>query len=84
MALYWILLLGQTIGDAKILSHVIPLFRRLVDSGLDEKPPSKILVSTLLGVTIIQVLLAGSALVRNASAAPHFTFWTPNSVYIPA
>src|SRR6516225_570113 len=55
MALYWILLLGQTIGDAKILSHVIPLFRRLVNSGLDAKPPSKILVSTLLGVTIIQV-----------------------------
>ena len=26
MALYWILLLGQTIGDAKIFSHVIPLF----------------------------------------------------------
>jgi hypothetical protein len=55
MALYWILLLGQTIGDAKILSHVIPLFRRLVNSGLDEKPSSKILVSALLGVTIIQV-----------------------------
>jgi hypothetical protein len=54
-ALYWILFLGQTIGDGTILSHLIPLFRQLVTSGLVEKAPPKILVLALLGVTIIQV-----------------------------
>jgi hypothetical protein len=55
IALYWILILGQTIGDATILSHLIPLFRRLVTSGLDGKTSPKILVFAALGVTIIQV-----------------------------
>jgi len=55
IGLYWILFLGQTIGDATILSHVIPLSRRLVTSGLYEKAPPKILVFGALGVTIIQV-----------------------------
>ena len=53
--LYWILFLGQTIGDATILSHLIPLFRRLVTSGLHEKTPPKIMVFAALGVTTIQV-----------------------------
>jgi hypothetical protein len=55
IARYWFLFLGQTIGDAMILSHLIPLFRRLVTSGLDEKTPPTILVFAALGVTIIQV-----------------------------
>jgi hypothetical protein len=55
IAIYWFLFLGQTVGDATILSHLIPLFRRLVTSGLDEKAPPTILVFAALGVTIIQV-----------------------------
>jgi hypothetical protein len=55
IGLYWILFLGQTIGDATILSHVIPISRRLVTSGLYEKAPQKILVFGAFGVTIIQV-----------------------------
>jgi hypothetical protein len=55
IALYWILFLGQTIGDATILSHLISIFRRLVTSGLDEKPPATILVVATLGVIIMQV-----------------------------
>ena len=55
IALYWILFLGQTIGDATILSHLIPIFRRLVTSGLDEKPSTNILVLATLGVIIMQV-----------------------------
>jgi hypothetical protein len=55
IALYWILFLGQAIGDTTILSHLIPLFRRLVTSGLYEKTPPKILVFAALGVIIIQV-----------------------------
>jgi len=55
IALYWILFLGQTIGDATILSHLIPIFRRLVTSGLDEKPSTNILALATLGVIIMQV-----------------------------
>ena len=55
IALYWILFLGQIIGDATIVSHLVPLFRRLVTSGLDEKPSPKTFVFAALGVTIIQV-----------------------------
>ena len=55
IALYWILFLGQTIGDATILSHLIPLFRQLVTSGLHQKTPPEILVFAALGVIIIQV-----------------------------
>ena len=55
IALYWILFLGQTIGDTTILSHLIPLFRQLVTSGLHEKTPPKIQVFATLGVIIIQV-----------------------------
>jgi len=55
IGLYWILFLGQTIGGATILSHIIPLSRRLVTSGLYEKAPPKILVFGALGATIIQV-----------------------------
>ena len=55
IALYWILFLGQTIGDTTILSHLIPLFRQLVTSGLHEKTPPKILVFATLGVIMIQV-----------------------------
>ena len=53
--LYWILFLGQTIGDATILSHAIPIFRRLVSSELYEKTPPRILVFGVLGVILIQV-----------------------------
>jgi hypothetical protein len=38
-----------------ILSHLIPLFRRLVTSGHYEKMPPKIFVFAALGVIIIQV-----------------------------
>jgi hypothetical protein len=55
IALYLILFLGQTIGNATILSHLIPVFRQLVTSGLHEKTPSEILVFAALGVIIIQV-----------------------------
>jgi hypothetical protein len=55
IALYWFLFVGQTIGDATILSHLIPIFRQLVTTGLDEKLPPKILVFAALGVTITQV-----------------------------
>jgi hypothetical protein len=55
IALYWILFLGQTIGDAAILSLLIPLFRRLVTSGHYEKIPPEIFVFAALGVIIIQV-----------------------------
>ena len=48
IALYWILFLGQTIGNVAILSHLIPLFRRLVTSGHYEKIPSKIFVLAAL------------------------------------
>jgi hypothetical protein len=54
-ARYWILFLGQTIGDGMILSHLIPLFRRLVISGIVEKTPPKILALAALGITLIQV-----------------------------
>ena len=40
IASYWILLLGQTIGDATILSHLIPLYRQFINSGLAEKTPT--------------------------------------------
>ena len=53
IALHWILFLGQTIGDATILYHLVPLFRRLISSGLDEKTSPKIVVFAMLGVTII-------------------------------
>jgi hypothetical protein len=46
---------SQTIGDATILSHAIPIFRRLIASELYEKTPPKILVFGVLGVTLIQV-----------------------------
>jgi hypothetical protein len=55
IALYWILFLGQTIGDWTILSHLIPLFRRLVSTGIVEKTPPKIIVLAVVGVTMIQV-----------------------------
>ena len=55
IATYWILFLGQTVGDLTILSHLIPLLRRLFTSGLHEKAPSKIFVYAALGVTLIQV-----------------------------
>jgi drug/metabolite transporter (DMT)-like permease len=55
IALYWFLFLGQTAGDATILSQLIPLFRRLVTSGLDEKASPKILIFAALGVAIVQV-----------------------------
>src|SRR5271166_2055908 len=55
IGLYWILFLGQTIGDGTILSHLIPIFRRLVTSGLDEKPSTKILALATLGLIIMQV-----------------------------
>ena len=55
IGLYWILFLGQTIGDATILSHAIPIFRRLVSSELYEKTPPRILVFGVLGVILIQV-----------------------------
>ena len=55
IGLYWILFLGQTLGDATILSHAIPIFRRLVSSELYEKTPPRILVFGVLGVILIQV-----------------------------
>jgi hypothetical protein len=55
LPLYWTLFLGQTVGDAAILSHLIPLFRRLVISGHYEKMPPKLFVFAALGVIIIQV-----------------------------
>jgi hypothetical protein len=55
IALYWILFLGRAIGDGTILSHLIPLFRRLVTSGVLEKVSPKILIFAVLGVTLIQV-----------------------------
>jgi hypothetical protein len=55
IALYWILFLGQTIGDWTILSHLIPLFRRLVTSGIAEKAPPKIIAVALFAVTMIQI-----------------------------
>jgi len=55
IALYWILFLGQTIGDATLLYHIIPLYRQLITSGLNEKPPTQILVLVTLGVFVTQV-----------------------------
>ena len=55
IALHWILFLGQTIGDATILSQLIPLLRELITSGLGEKMPPEINVLVVLAVTIIQV-----------------------------
>ena len=55
IALHWILFLGQTIGDATILSHLIPLLRELITSGFGEKMPPEINVLVVLAVTIIQV-----------------------------
>jgi hypothetical protein len=54
-AVYWILFLGQTTGDGTILSHLIPLFRQLVTSGVVEKASPKILILAVLGVILIQV-----------------------------
>jgi hypothetical protein len=55
IAFYWILFLGQTIGDATILSHLIPLYRRFINSGLAEKTPTSTLVFVTLGVIMVQV-----------------------------
>jgi hypothetical protein len=55
IGLFWILFLGQTIGDAVILSRLIPLFRRLVTSGHYEKMPPKTFIFAVLAVIIIQV-----------------------------
>ena len=55
IATYWILFLGQTVGDLTILYHLIPLLRRLFTSGLEQKSPLKIFVYAALGVTLIQV-----------------------------
>ena len=55
IALHWILFLGQTIGDATILSHLIPLLRELITSGPGEKTPPEINVLVVLAVIIIQV-----------------------------
>ena len=52
---YWTLFLGQTIGDVTILSHLIPLLRRLFTSGLEQKSPLKIFVYAALGVALIQI-----------------------------
>jgi hypothetical protein len=54
-AVYWILFLGQTTGDGTILSHLIPLFRQLVTSGVVEKASPRILILAVLGVILIQV-----------------------------
>jgi hypothetical protein len=55
IALYWILFLGQTVGDATILSRLIPLFRQFINSALDQKASPDILVFAALGVTVIQL-----------------------------
>jgi hypothetical protein len=55
IATYWILFLGQTIGDVTILCHLIPLYKRLVTSGLDQKPPTEIFVYAAFGVASIQI-----------------------------
>jgi hypothetical protein len=55
IALYWILFLGQTIGDGTILSHLIPLFRRLVTSGIVEKAPPTKFVLAAFAITLIQI-----------------------------
>jgi hypothetical protein len=55
IALHWILFLGQTIGDATILSQLIPLLRELITSGFGEKTPPEINVLAVLAVIIIQV-----------------------------
>jgi hypothetical protein len=55
IATYWILFLGQAIGNLTILYHLIPLYKRLVTSGLNGKSPPKIFVSAALAVTLIQV-----------------------------
>jgi hypothetical protein len=54
-ARYWILFLGQTVGDGTILSHLIPLFRRLVTSGIVEKAPPRLLVLAVVGIAAIQI-----------------------------
>jgi hypothetical protein len=55
IASYWVLLLGQTSGDATILSNLIPLYRQFINSGLAEKTPTPILVFVTLGVIMTQV-----------------------------
>ena len=55
IATYWILFLGQTIGDLTILSHLVPLLRRLFTSGLDKTSSPKIFISAAVGVILIQV-----------------------------
>ena len=55
IALHWILFLGQTIGDATILSQLIPLLRELITSGFGEKTLPEINVLAVLAVIIIQV-----------------------------
>jgi hypothetical protein len=55
IAFYWILFLGQTIGDATILAHLIPLYRQFITSGLAERTPTSILVFATLGVILTQV-----------------------------
>jgi hypothetical protein len=55
IGLYWILFLGQAIGNGMILSHIIPLVRRLVTAGLHDKTPLKTVLFGAFGVTTIQV-----------------------------
>ncbi|HYY30813.1 MAG TPA: hypothetical protein VE860_22945 [Chthoniobacterales bacterium] len=55
IVLHWILFLGQTLGDAMILSHLVPMLRQFITSGLDGKPSPKIFVFAALGITVIQV-----------------------------
>jgi hypothetical protein len=55
IAIHWILFLGQTIGDATILSHLIPMLRQFITSGLDGRMSPKIVVFAALGITLIQL-----------------------------
>jgi hypothetical protein len=84
IAQYWILFLGKTIGDAMILSHLIPLFRRLVTSGIYEKTPLKILVFAALGVFIIQVCYwLDQHRFVTLRLGPQSISWSRNSLSIP-
>jgi hypothetical protein len=85
IAIYWFLFLGQTVGDATILSHLNPLFRRLVTSRARRKNASdNIRFRGTWSDHNPGLLLAGSVLVREASAGLQPTSWSHNSLSISA
>jgi hypothetical protein len=55
MIAYWILFLNQTLGDLTILSHLIPILRQVLASGLNGKTPPNLINCAVVAFTLIHV-----------------------------